>query len=181
MSNDIQDFLDSAGGGSTPSASLDNPGDSVRGVITNLDQRQMKDFDTKELETWPNGEPKMQLIVTVQTDERDPAIEDDDGQRNIYAPKDNRESSKFQAIADAVKATRSAISVGATLALVYTEDAPKAKGAARGRKLYQAAYKPAEATGAAALLDTAAPAGEPFPTPAAAAPATPAVSAADLL
>jgi hypothetical protein len=39
---------------------------------------------TGEPKFWPSGDPMYQVIVTVQTQERDPSIQDDDGKRRLF-------------------------------------------------------------------------------------------------
>lgn len=57
-------------------------GETVTGPIVSAVQRQVTDFVTKQPETWDNGDPKMQAVITIKTDQR---IDDnDDGARSIY-------------------------------------------------------------------------------------------------
>ncbi|MEU8329835.1 hypothetical protein [Micromonospora sp. NPDC048839] len=64
----------------------DNPvGYTVVGSITETPKvEQMKKYNSDELDFWPSGDPKMQIIVTLQTDQRDPANADDDGKRRLH-------------------------------------------------------------------------------------------------
>ncbi|MEU4367531.1 hypothetical protein [Micromonospora chersina] len=65
-----------------------NPiGYTVIGTITETPKvEQMTKFESTELDFWPSGDPKMQIVVTLQTDERDPANEHDDGKRRLHIP-----------------------------------------------------------------------------------------------
>lgn len=65
-----------------------NPvGYTVIGTITETPKvEQMKKFNSDELDFWPSGDPKMQILVTLQTDERDPADAQDDGKRRLHIP-----------------------------------------------------------------------------------------------
>ncbi|MFI6228907.1 hypothetical protein ACIBCR_16510 [Micromonospora echinospora] len=65
-----------------------NPiGYTVIGTITETPKvEQMKKFNSDELDFWPSGDPKMQILVTLQTDERDPADQQDDGKRRLHIP-----------------------------------------------------------------------------------------------
>ncbi|WP_194821276.1 hypothetical protein [Micromonospora sp. S-DT3-3-22] len=45
---------------------------------------QMKKFDSEELDFWPSGDPKMQIVVTLQTEMRDPSNAQDDGKRKLH-------------------------------------------------------------------------------------------------
>ncbi|MCX4468746.1 hypothetical protein OOK41_00170 [Micromonospora sp. NBC_01655] len=64
----------------------DNPiGHTVIGTIAETPKvEQMKKFNSDELDFWPSGDPKMQIVVTLQTDQRDPANEQDDGKRRLH-------------------------------------------------------------------------------------------------
>jgi hypothetical protein len=72
-------------GGSVPSAKFETHGDTVTGVITDTPEvRPQTDFDSGQPLFWDDGKPKMQLVVTLATDQRDPANADDDGTRRVY-------------------------------------------------------------------------------------------------
>lgn len=64
----------------------DNPiGYTVIGTITETPKvEQMTKFESTELDFWPSGDPKMQIIVTLATDLRDPSNADDDGLRRLH-------------------------------------------------------------------------------------------------
>ena len=63
-------------GGGAKSAKFDNEGDKVVGTIRDMQVKQQTDIKTGAPRTWDNGDPMMQLVVTLQTDARDD--EDDD-------------------------------------------------------------------------------------------------------
>lgn len=78
----IKDLLANAGG-TTAAFTRDTPaGYAVQGVITSADVRQTTDFDTGKPEFWDDGTEKQQLVIVIQTDQRNSA--DDDGKRAIY-------------------------------------------------------------------------------------------------
>lgn len=60
------------------------PGDTVTGTITKVDVKQVTNYKTKEPEFFPSGDPKKQVILTLQTSLREDA--DDDGKRSVYIP-----------------------------------------------------------------------------------------------
>lgn len=66
----------------------DNPvGYTVVGTITDQPKaEQMKKHNSDELDFWPSGDPKMQIIVTLQTDLRDPSDAQDEGKRKLHIP-----------------------------------------------------------------------------------------------
>lgn len=53
------------------------------GKVVRVDVRQVRDDDGQP-DTWDNGDPKQQVIVAIQTDQRDPERPGDDGVRGIY-------------------------------------------------------------------------------------------------
>lgn len=60
------------------------PGDSVTGVIEKIETTQVNDFQTKQPAYWNNGRPKEQIHVIIQTQLRDPSVDDDDGRRSLW-------------------------------------------------------------------------------------------------
>src|SRR5689334_18604665 len=70
--------------GSIPSATFPEVGTVHEGVITGLGTMQAREFGTQKPATWPDGEPKMQAVITLRTQEHDPALENDNGVRNLY-------------------------------------------------------------------------------------------------
>lgn len=61
----------------------ETPGVTLTGTILSADLRQSTKFGTTDPDTWDNGDPKMQAVLTLATDQRDPADPDDDGTRRI--------------------------------------------------------------------------------------------------
>ena len=60
------------------------PGDSVTGVIEKIEATQVNDFQTKQPAFWNDGRPKEQIHVIIQTQLRDPSVDDDDGRRSLW-------------------------------------------------------------------------------------------------
>jgi hypothetical protein len=81
--NAVDDFLFSTG---IPGVFKkgDEFGKRVSGRVVNAEVKQATDIDGKP-KFFDSGEPRMELVIDLQTDERDPAIEGDDGVRRIYA------------------------------------------------------------------------------------------------
>ncbi|MFD7990764.1 hypothetical protein [Streptomyces mexicanus] len=166
---DANSFL--MGGGGAPTAKFPTPGTVVGGRITEPPTvEQQRDIQTGEKKFWADGNPMMQLVVTVQTDQRDPSIEDDDGRRRIFV-----KGQMKNAVADAVRnAGAKGLEVGGILRVRYTHDGtPKQRGFS-APKQYEAHYTPAAqaefGTPAAAPAPAPAPAAPPAPAPATAAP-----------
>lgn len=142
---DVNDLL--AGGTKVPGAKFESIGDSVVGTIISAEARQTTDIKTGEPEVWPQGDPKMQVVITLQTDERDASIEDDDGQRRLFAKKP---SAMLGAIIDALGGQR--LEVGGRLAVKHTGTEPASTKGFNDKKLYVAAYEPPKANAANDLL-----------------------------
>lgn len=132
-------------GGGT-SFSFNNPGDVVQGVVQSVKVTQATKFDsvnwkpTNEPDVWPSGDPKMQVIVTLQTDLR--TSEDDDGLRNVYATMTSAVGTLFRAIKDAIKAAGARdIEEGAWLQCWLAGFDPNSKNQRNPKKLYGANYQ----------------------------------------
>jgi len=93
-------------------------GDSVTGSILNVDTRQARDFKTKKPRVWENGDPVIQVIVTIQTEGLPAIDESDDGSRSIFI--------KFwgvqrKALLEALKkAGQDDLSIGQTFTTTFT-------------------------------------------------------------
>lgn len=152
--NDVNNFL--FGGGGT-SAKFEKIGDKVKGTITNVSLEQQTSLEDGKPLFWDNGQPRMILVVTLQTDLRDD--DDDEGVRRLYAKGGKFEVSEGDgkslkdAIADAVKAAGSkSLDEGGQLAVAHTG---LAKAKTRGyspAKLFTAQYQPPVASVAASDL-----------------------------
>lgn len=163
MSISPDDFL--MGGGGVPSAKFEHPGASITGTIADLAVRQQTDVRDRTPLTWPNGDPKMQLVVTLNTSLRDPSIEDDDGQRRVYI----KGKRLTDATRDAVKAVGAkGLEIGGTLTVTYIKDGAPAGVGISPPKEYKVVYERPNASAAFLGTDTAAPSPAPQPAPAAA-------------
>ncbi|MFJ4712687.1 hypothetical protein [Streptomyces sp. NPDC088785] len=137
---DANSFL--MGGGGAPTAKFPTIGTIVGGQITEPPTlEQQRDIKTGEKKFWSNGDPMMQMVVTVQTDVRDPAIEDDDGKRRIFI-----KSHMKNAVADAVRAAGAkGLEVGGTLRVRFTNELPASGPGMSPAKQYDAHYVAAAA------------------------------------
>lgn len=150
------DFL--MGGGGAPTAKFPTGayGTTVGGRVTERPTvEQQRDIKTGDKKFWSDGNPMMQLVVTVQTDQRDPAIEDDDGRRRLFV-----KGQLKNAIADAVRlAGAKGLEVGGGLAVTYTHDGTASGPGMSPPKQYTASYTAA----ATAALHTPDPGTTPQP------------------
>ncbi|WP_406419992.1 hypothetical protein [Streptomyces sp. NBC_00842] len=134
------DFL--MGGGGAPSASFPTPGTKIGGTITEpptvQQQRDLKDGKPK---FWDDGNPMMHLVVTIQTEQRDPTIDEDNGMRRLFV-----KGQLKNAIAEAVRAAGApGLQVGGILDVAYTHDGPVSQRGFNPPKQYAARYTPAAA------------------------------------
>ena len=133
-------------GGGARAWSTDTVGDKISGTIRLVERRQQRSLDTNQLETWPDGQPRMLTYIELETGLHE--SDDDDGIRSLYAKGGrNHEvasgegTSMEVAIVEAVKAAGCAsIDEGAQLAVQFTGLA-KANRGHNPAKLYKAQYK----------------------------------------
>ena len=86
------------------SAKFEQPGAVVGGTILEIGEAvQAKEFSTGKPATWPDGSPKMQVRITLSTDERDPQDPTDEGKRNLWVSESGKKGGMLAAIRDAVK------------------------------------------------------------------------------
>lgn len=102
-----------------PSFRFEQPGATVSGRVVNRETRLQTVFGTNEVKKWPSGDPMYQLVVHIQTSQRDPMIENDNGVRAIYI-----KGKQFtDATRDAVRAAGAqGVEVGGMIAVTYTGD-----------------------------------------------------------
>jgi hypothetical protein len=169
---DPNDFLM---GGGAKSAAFPTIGTTVSGRIVRAPEVRQQTTPEGQLKTFDNGDPMMQLVVQLATDERDPQDREDDGTRALYV-----KSNMLNAVRDAVrKAGAKGLEVGGTLTVQYIGDGEKKRAAFSAPKLYAASYTPPVPAAAADFLmgqptSPVAPAAQPpapQPAPVGAAPA----------
>lgn len=126
--DNVNEFL--AGGGAA-SAKFETKGTVVKGTIIHFGMRQQSDFKSGKLLFWDDGNPRMQVVITLQTDERDD--DEDDGRRSLYV-KGNMLAALRKALG------KNELQTGGTLAVKYTGDGEK-KGNLNAPKLYACRYE----------------------------------------
>lgn len=137
ITSETNDFLMSSGGRSAKFAEV---GATVKGKIVGAEKAQQTDMDGAP-KTWDNGDPMWQLVVTLQTDERDPGDPDDDGMRKLYL-KGSKPTTSFGAVRAAIIAAgEREMKVGGTLAVRYTGDGEPSKRGFNAPKEYAAKYE----------------------------------------
>ncbi len=101
-------------------------GHTVIGTIVDQPKaEQMKKYKSTELDFWKSGDPKMQIVVTIQTDERTDA--DDDGRRRLFI-----EPRMMPPVREAVlKVGAKGLAVGGRIALRWISGSGEGEGNAR--------------------------------------------------
>lgn len=146
MEQDIRDFLFGGGARAFP---FEKPGDSVEGEILSAKMRQQTSLEDGKPLYWDNGDPRMMLVVVLQTTLHDD--EEDAGERSLYirggnfTVADGKGSSSLQALKDALrKAGVTELETGGWLKMTFSGMGAKRQGAKafNAPKLYVAEYKP---------------------------------------
>jgi hypothetical protein len=139
----VTDANDILMGGGAAGAKFETIGDTVTGTVTREPEaRQQKDFRTGTPETWKDGSPKMQVVVQLATDLRDPERPEDDGTRMVYI----KGRHLTDAVRSAVRAARAnGIHTGGRLSVTYIGDG-QAENGLNPPKLYTARYEPPAAS-----------------------------------
>lgn len=134
--NDSASFLS---GGGAPAAKFRSIGDTVTGVITGEPRlEQQRDFETGNPLVWSDGNPRMQLVVEVQTDQVDSSIPDDEGRRRFFI-----KGAMKSAVSQAVKMSgRKQLDVGGTLSISYSHDGEASRPGLNPPRQYKAVYTP---------------------------------------
>jgi hypothetical protein len=145
------DFLMGGGSGKSAFGKDDPIGTTVTGTIVDTQVRQQTDMEDGKPLTWDNGDPRMQLVVTLQTDQRtDP---DDDGVRAIYVKGSKALGSKslHDAVRAAVQTAKAdGLKPGGTLTVQLVGTEPSKTRGFNDRKLWAAAYTPPDPAAASA-------------------------------
>lgn len=134
---DANDLL--LGGAPSKAATFPTIGTIVSGtVISPPESREQTDLATGEVKRFKSGDPMMQVLIRIQTKERDPNDPDDDGVRTIYA-----KNTMLKAIGKAmVEAGVKKLEPGGYLQVGYSGDIPSQTRGYNPTKVYVAKYSP---------------------------------------
>lgn len=156
-------------GSGVPSCSFPEIGAKHEGYIAAVEMGQQRDPKDNSPKVWDDGSPMMQMIITLNTNERDPQIENDNGVRKLYvASKGMRE-----ALAAAVKLTGAGgVAIGGWLGMKFIREGERTNRAFNPPKEYAARYEPPTVSvdddgyGEPATQSATPPAPQPEPAPA---------------
>lgn len=119
-------------GKSVPSISFKDAkvGDAYTGTITALETAQVRNYESGEPEFWEDGNPKLQIVVTLATTYGDGA--EDDGERKVYLF-----GQKLQAAKAALKeAGMQKLELGTQFTITYSGTKPSSNKKYNDVKLY---------------------------------------------
>lgn len=141
--SDVSSFLAPSG---IPAAKFPAIGTVVTGkIIEPPTVQQQTEIGTGKPLTFDDGKPRNQLVVTIQTESRDPEIEDDDGKRRFFVT--GTKASEGGGMLGAFKrAGITDLLVGGTLTVTYTHDGARTSPAFNPPKQYEVSYAPPNAS-----------------------------------
>jgi hypothetical protein len=133
MTDSIANFFSGSGGGAY--AKFPNVGDTIVGTIVTVHPPEPQ----TDFETQAPIEGKFQVRIDLQTELRDPDMDNDDGMRTVYV-----KGWMTGAIADALHAANAKDpQPGAKLTITRTGNAPPRRPGIQGAYQYSAVYEPA--------------------------------------
>ena len=114
-------------------------------IVKGKESVQARD-DEGNLEFWPDGNAKWVVVVTVATDERTPAIEDDDGVRYLWL-KGSKDPAKKTLMSATIAAYEAAgaksLEIGGELSMAWVGEGVKSSPTKNPPKFYEAKFVPA--------------------------------------
>ena len=140
MSDNYDDLL---GGRVTPSASFKGQFPIAwEGVVEDVTRNPAYEYDPSKPNNrgsqkfWPDGNPVMNVWVTIQTNVRDPQVQGDDGRRVLVLDSKN----KLEAVQEAVRQSGASFAKGGRLGIEWYGNDPNGKNPDNPPKLYRARY-----------------------------------------
>lgn len=135
MEINLPDYNDLLSSKSIPSISFKDAkiGDAFTGIITELETAQVRNYESGEPEFWEDGNPKLQVVVTLATDYLDPSIDEDDGTRRVYLF-----GQKLAAARAAMKAAgMQKLEIGSKFTITFSGEKPSSNKKYNNVKIYE--------------------------------------------
>lgn len=152
------------------SAKFDQIGDTHEGTIVSTEAVQRRDFTTNEPATWDDGSAQMQIVVTLETQERDASDPDDDGTRKLYLKAWGQSMKELKRAVQAAGDTD--LQPGGHFTVTYARDGEQKKRGFNAPKEFAMEYR--KPSGTAGLINAPVQEATPAPTAQAASAAQPA-------
>lgn len=146
--------------GGTPTFKFEEVGDRCKGEVVQIEKRQSTNMDSGELQTWPDGRPKLYTSITLLIDGEERTVNGAGGNFEIASG----EGTSFEAaLVKAVKAAKcDSIDAGATLEVVHSGMGKKTGVGKNAPRLYSMKYTPPRQTMSVDDVAGAAPVGSLF-------------------
>lgn len=134
--------------GGAPAAKWAKVGDTFEGTVLSWEMAQQTDYDSGEPAVWSDGKPKMQLIITVQSEPTGFTYEglrydrvelpDDDGIRRLFVKAGLQSAFRL-----AKQKQKFNLEAGALVKVTRTKDGPKSNPKYAAPHRYQVEWTPA--------------------------------------
>lgn len=140
----MSDLINELMGANSPTASFLEIGATHEGTVISYTKSQQRDLATGKPKFWDNGDPMEQWIFTLQTEENNPELPDDDGKRRVFATGSNLERKQMLAvIRQAIrKSGHKGDIIGGTLAVKFVGEGDQPRPGFAKPKLYSAKFEP---------------------------------------
>lgn len=154
---DADELLMSASRTGAKAAVFPNIGSVVEGYVTSRPRKtEQRDADGKP-KTFDDGTVRMQVLIELQTELRDPDVPDDDGLRTLWCKWEIQKAVSAAIIAAGVKR----LEIGGFLQVGRSQDLPPAKKTYKPTQTFIAKYTPPAVAAADDIFAQAAPAVQP--------------------
>ncbi len=114
---------------------------AVSGKVIHAEKQQQREIDSGKVKYWEDGTPRMQIVVHLQTSQRDPDDPDDDGMRAVYI-----RGNMLTALRGALRKAHAKLELGGVLTVTYTGDGERKAAGFNPPKLYAVDYSPPSPT-----------------------------------
>lgn len=131
MLDDVNQMLTQSG---APACKFPDVGDTHKGKIVDAQKRQQSDMKTGRPLTWDNGDPRWEIVITIDTGQPDDSGETN---RRLFA-----RGGMLKAIREAVAEAGTQLEIGGELTVRYTGDGEPTQRGFNAPKLYKAKYTP---------------------------------------
>lgn len=132
MSDEVNDFLS---GGGAPSAKFPTQGTTVKGTVLFSEVSVQTDIDGNA-KFFSDGSERKQLVVTLQTDEFDDEIPNDDGSRRVFM-----KGQMLKALKDNLRKQGVEFAERGRLTVVFASEEPSEKKGYNATKIFDVAYE----------------------------------------